>query len=74
MNLQTAQKTAVQAARAAGKVMRDNWHQPKRVKLDDAHDIKLEFDVRCQALIEKILRAAISRNSRCSARRAIPAT
>jgi len=38
--------------------MRDNWHKPKRVKLDDAHDIKLELDVRCQALIEKILRAA----------------
>jgi len=38
--------------------MRDNWHKPKRVKLDDAHDIKLELDVRCQALIENILRAA----------------
>ena len=37
--------------------MRDNWHKPKRVKLDDAHDIKLELDVRCQKLIEKILRA-----------------
>jgi myo-inositol-1(or 4)-monophosphatase len=58
VNLQTAQKVAVQAARAAGKVMRDNWHKPKRVKLDDAHDIKLELDVRCQKLIEKILRAA----------------
>ena len=38
--------------------MRDNWHKPKRVKLDDLHDIKLELDVRCQELIEKILRAA----------------
>ncbi len=38
--------------------MRDNWHKPKRVKLDDAHDVKLELDVRCQRLIEKILRAA----------------
>lgn len=47
---------AVKAARAAGKVMRDNWHKSKRVKLDDAHDIKLELDVRCQKLIEKILR------------------
>jgi myo-inositol-1(or 4)-monophosphatase len=47
---------AVKAARAAGKVMRDNWLKPKRVKLDDAHDIKLELDVRCQELIEKILR------------------
>jgi myo-inositol-1(or 4)-monophosphatase len=48
---------AVKAARAAGKVMRDNWHAPKRVNLADAHDIKLELDVRCQRLIEKLLRA-----------------
>jgi myo-inositol-1(or 4)-monophosphatase len=48
---------AVKAARAAGKVMRDNWHAPKRVKLADAHDIKLELDVRCQHIIEKILHA-----------------
>ena len=38
--------------------MRANWHKPKRVKVADAHDIKLELDVRCQKLIEKILRAA----------------
>ncbi len=50
--------TAVQAARAAGKVMRANWHLPKRVKVAEAHDIKLELDVRCQKLIEKILRSA----------------
>jgi len=49
---------AIKAARAAGKVMRANWHKPKRVKLDDAHDIKLELDVRCQALIEKTLARA----------------
>lgn len=49
---------AVQAARAAGKVMRANWHRPKRVNSAEAHDIKLELDVRCQALIEKILAQA----------------
>jgi myo-inositol-1(or 4)-monophosphatase len=49
---------AVKAARAAGKVMRDNWYRPKRVNLADAHDVKLELDVRCQKVIEKILRAA----------------
>jgi len=38
--------------------MRDNWYAPKKVKLVEAHDIKLELDVRCQALIEKILAAA----------------
>jgi myo-inositol-1(or 4)-monophosphatase len=48
---------AVKAARAAGKIMRDNWHLPKRVNSAEAHDIKLELDVRCQQLIEKILRA-----------------
>ncbi len=38
--------------------MRANWHLPKRVKAVDAHDIKLELDMRCQKLIEKTLRAA----------------
>ena len=50
--------TTIKAARAAGKVMRANWHLPKRVKVVEAHDIKLELDVRCQKLIEKILRSA----------------
>ena len=58
MNLQVALKSAVQAARAAGKVMHANWHRPKRVNSAEAHDIKLELDVRCQALIEKILATA----------------
>ena len=53
-----ALKVAIRAARAAGNVMRDNWHRPKRVSAADAHDIKLELDVRCQRLIEKILRRA----------------
>jgi myo-inositol-1(or 4)-monophosphatase len=58
VNLQAAQKTAIKAAKAAGKLMLANWHKPKRVNLADAHDIKLELDVRCQKLIEKTLRAA----------------
>jgi len=49
--------TAVKAARAAGQVMHANWHRPKHVNSALAHDIKLELDVRCQALIEKILAA-----------------
>ena len=48
----------MKAARAAGKVMHANWHKPKRVNSAEAHDIKLELDVRCQALIEKILAGA----------------
>ena len=58
VNLIAVQKIAVQAARAAGKVMRDNWYLPKKINASEPHDIKLELDVRCQALIEKILGAA----------------
>jgi len=56
--LKSALAAAVNAARAAGRVMRANWHKPKHVNAAEAHDIKLELDVRCQALIEKILAAA----------------
>ena len=55
---QKALATAVQAARAAGKIMRANWHLPKHVNSAEAHDIKLELDVRCQKLIERIFFAA----------------
>lgn len=58
MNLNAAQRAAVNAARAAGKIMHDNWLAPKRVKQLDAHDIKLELDVRCQKTIEALLRRA----------------
>jgi myo-inositol-1(or 4)-monophosphatase len=56
--LNQAPAAAVAAARAAGKIMRDNWHRPKHVNSAEAHDIKLELDVRCQKLITKILHAA----------------
>jgi len=49
---------AVKAARAAGKLMLVNWHRPKRINVAEAHDIKLELDVRCQKLITRILRDA----------------
>jgi myo-inositol-1(or 4)-monophosphatase len=55
MNLVVAQKAAIAAAHAAGKIMRDNWNAPKRIKVSERHDIKLELDVRCQKVIEKIL-------------------
>jgi len=58
VSLKSALAAAVKAARAAGKVMHANWHKPKKVNVSEAHDIKLELDVRCQALIEKILAAA----------------
>jgi myo-inositol-1(or 4)-monophosphatase len=58
VSLKSALNISVKAARAAGQVLRDNWYLPKKVNLAEAHDIKLELDVRCQALIEKILATA----------------
>jgi myo-inositol-1(or 4)-monophosphatase len=46
---------AVEAARAAGDLLRRNFHQPLRVNVAEAHDIKLEIDVRTQDLITKLL-------------------
>ena len=53
-----ALSAAVRAARAAGKVMRQNLHAAKFVNLATPHDIKLELDVRCQKLIERRLKEA----------------
>ena len=58
VSLLSALAAAVKAARAAGQVMHANWHKPKHVNSSEAHDIKLELDVRCQALIEKSLSRA----------------
>jgi len=57
--LKRALTAAVRAARAAGKLMHQNLHRAKTINLATSHDIKLELDVRCQKLIEKILRAAL---------------
>ena len=48
----------VEAARAAGAVMRKNLNAEKKANEITSHDIKLELDVRCQKLIEKKLHAA----------------
>jgi myo-inositol-1(or 4)-monophosphatase len=50
---------AVRAARAAGKLMRQNLWLNKRVNSKTQFDIKLELDVRCQKLIEGILAAGL---------------
>lgn len=50
--------TAVTAARAAGKMMRDNLRKTKKINEATQHDIKLELDVRCQKRIERELRRA----------------
>src|SRR5580765_5759976 len=46
---------AENAARAAGKLLRENFRQRQRVKEFAAHDIKLEIDVQAQELIGKLL-------------------
>jgi len=58
INQKTALACAVEAARAAGKMMRDNLRSTKKVNEATPHDIKLELDVRCQKRIERTLRHA----------------
>ncbi len=47
--------TAITAARAAGRLLRENFGQTPNVNEFAAHDIKLELDVRAQDLITQIL-------------------
>ncbi len=56
--LRKALAAAVKAARTAGALMRRNLRAVKRVNEQTSHDIKLELDVRCQKLIEKMLHRA----------------
>jgi len=56
--LKQALTVATRAAGAAGKLMQKNLHMTKKVNAKTSHDIKLDLDVRCQKLIENILRAA----------------
>ncbi len=55
---QRALGCAMAAAKAAGKIMSDNFHSPKTINSATRHDIKLELDVRCQKRIESMLRRA----------------
>ncbi len=48
-------ETAIQAAREAGELVRLNFQTPLKVALEEAHDIKLDLDVRSQELITEIL-------------------
>jgi myo-inositol-1(or 4)-monophosphatase len=47
--------TAIDAARAAGELLRVNFNRPRRVNSAEAHDIKLEIDVDTQDLITRLL-------------------
>jgi myo-inositol-1(or 4)-monophosphatase len=57
VNPKKALACAVAAARRAGALMRRNRRALKTIHSRSAHDIKLELDVRCQKLIEKMLLA-----------------
>ena len=54
---------AIKAARAAGALMKKNFHEPKKINETAQYDIKLELDVKCQQLIEKKLAAAFPKIS-----------
>lgn len=58
VSLKRAQAAAVEAAQAAGALMRRHLNATKRANEVTQHDIKLELDVRCQKLIEKLLARA----------------
>jgi len=61
--LNKALASAIDAAKAAGAIMRKNLNAEKKANEITAHDIKLELDVRCQKLIEKKLHAAFPKIS-----------
>ena len=52
---QLALKCAIATARAAGKLMRANLNEEKKINSRSAHDIKLDLDVRTQRLIHDAL-------------------
>ncbi len=61
--LNQALASVIDAAKAAGAIMRKNLNVEKKANEITAHDIKLELDVRCQKLIEKKLHAAFPKIS-----------
>jgi len=58
VHLIQAERRTVQAAVAAGRLMRQNLRSTKAIHSATQHDIKLELDVRCQHLVERHLRSA----------------
>lgn len=48
-------ESAIEAAQAAGGLLRTHYGRPLKVDVNEAHDIKLELDRRSQTLIESIL-------------------
>jgi myo-inositol-1(or 4)-monophosphatase len=63
LDLPSAERAAVNAARAVGKLLRANLREAKRANSITQHDIKLELDVRSQQLIEKTLLATFPKTA-----------
>jgi myo-inositol-1(or 4)-monophosphatase len=57
-SLKQALQAAVDAAQAAGDLMRTHRLRPKKVNESTRHDIKLDLDVRCQRTITRVLTRA----------------
>jgi myo-inositol-1(or 4)-monophosphatase len=58
LDLERALSTAMRAAHSAGDLIRRQLASHKRATAMTQHDIKLELDLRCQRLIERVLRSA----------------
>ena len=53
-------RCATQASRAAGRLMRQHRLEEKEVREASRYDIRLALDIRCQKVIERILRRAFA--------------
>jgi len=53
--MNTYLRAAIDAAKAAGSLIRENFMQPLHVNVAEAHDLKLELDVRAQEVITELL-------------------
>jgi myo-inositol-1(or 4)-monophosphatase len=53
--MNTYLRAAIDAAHAAGSLIRENFMQPLQVNAAEAHDLKLELDVRAQDVITELL-------------------
>ena len=53
--MNTYLRAAIDAAKAAGSLIRENFMQPLQVNAAEAHDLKLELDVRAQEVITELL-------------------
>jgi myo-inositol-1(or 4)-monophosphatase len=56
-------EAAENAARAAGKLLRENFGRPQRVNAVAPHDVKLQIDVQTQDLITKLLLTEFPRHA-----------